>query len=73
VSGLGSPRVDGSVSQRDVGGAASADTDTHITGFSILQADSREAVTLLLAGHPHLKTPGDRSIAVLEVMSMPGL
>jgi hypothetical protein len=69
VVDLGSPL--GAASS--VGGAASADAGTHITGFSILQADSREAVTLLLEDHPHLKTPGDSSIAVLEVMSMPGM
>jgi hypothetical protein len=66
---LGSPLGEAS----SVGGAASANADEHITGFSILQADSRDAVTALLETHPHLKTPGDSSIAVLEVMSMPGM
>jgi hypothetical protein len=56
-----------------VGGAASGSADQHITGFSILQADSRAAVTALLESHPHLKTPGESSIAVLEVTSMPGM
>jgi hypothetical protein len=66
---LGSPLGEAS----SVGGAASGSADAHITGFSILQADSRDAVTTLLEDHPHLKTPGDSSIAVLEVMSMPGM
>jgi hypothetical protein len=66
---LGSPLGEAA----SVGGAASGTADQHITGFSILQADSRDAVTALLENHPHLKTPGDSSIAVLEVMSMPGM
>jgi hypothetical protein len=64
---LGSPLGEAS----SVGGAATGNAGQHITGFSILQADSREAVTALLESHPHLKTPGDSSIAVLEIMSMP--
>jgi len=66
---LGSPLGEAS----SVGGAASGNADEHITGFSIIQADSRDAVTTLLEQHPHLKTLGDSSIAVLEVMSMPGM
>jgi hypothetical protein len=66
---LGSPLGEAS----SVGGAASGKADKHVTGFSILQAESRDAITTLLEDHPHLKTPGDSSIAVLEVMSMPGM
>ena len=66
---LGSPFGEAS----SVGGAASGNADEHITGFSILQAESRDAVTTLLEDHPHLKTPGDSSIAVLEVMSITGM
>jgi len=65
---LGSPLGEAS----SVGGA-SGNADEHITGFSMLQAESRDAVTTLLEDHPHLKTPGVSSIAVLEVMSMPGM
>jgi hypothetical protein len=43
-----------------------------MTGFSILQGESLDAVTTLLEDHPHLKTPGDSSITVLEALSMPG-
>jgi hypothetical protein len=56
-----------------VGGGSGASTDNHTTGFSILQAESMDAVTTILADHPHLKTPGDSSIAVLEAIPMPGM
>jgi hypothetical protein len=56
-----------------VGGGSGAGTDNHTTGFSILRAESLDAVTTLLQDHPHLKTPGDSSITVLEALSMPGM
>lgn len=52
---------------------APSNGDMEITGFSILQADSLDAVKELLAAHPHLKTPGDSSITALEFLSMPGM
>jgi hypothetical protein len=45
---------------------------TKIVGYSILQADSMEAVTKLLQGHPHLHPPGF-TIDVLEGLPMPGM
>src|SRR5438309_506791 len=42
-----------------------------VGGYSILQADSMEAVTRILEGHPHLHMPG-ASIEVLEFVGMPG-
>jgi hypothetical protein len=56
-----------------VGGGPDDATDANITGFSILQAESLDAVTTLLQDHPHLKTPGESSITVLEALSMPGM
>ena len=44
----------------------------HVGGFSILQADSMDAVKKTLDGHPHLHMPG-ASIDVMEFMSMPGM
>jgi hypothetical protein len=44
-----------------------------ICGFSILEADSKEAVSELLDGHPHLQSPGDPSIETLEFMAIPGM
>jgi hypothetical protein len=42
-----------------------------VTGYSILQADSRASVDGLLADNPHRHMPG-ASIDVLEFMAMPG-
>jgi hypothetical protein len=43
-----------------------------ISGYSILQANSAEAVAAVLDGHPHLDMPGN-SIEVLEMLAMPGM
>ena len=43
----------------------------HVTGFSILQAESADAVTAILDGHPHLGFGG--SVEVLEFLSIPGM
>jgi hypothetical protein len=41
-------------------------------GFSILQAESKEALAETLKGHPHFMTP-DGFIEVVEVMAIPGM
>jgi hypothetical protein len=46
--------------------------DLPIGGFSILEADSKDAVTKLLEDHPHFQTPGDTAIDVLEFQPIPG-
>jgi len=43
-----------------------------ISGYSIMQADSAEALGGVLDGHPHLSMPGN-SVEVLEMLSMPGM
>jgi hypothetical protein len=53
-----------------VGAGASAAAD--LSGYSVLQADSAQAVEAVLDGHPHLEMPGS-SIEVLEILSMPGM
>jgi len=40
-------------------------------GYSILQAESKEALAQTLNGHPHFMTP-DGSIEIVEVMPIPG-
>jgi hypothetical protein len=69
IADLGSPLG----ASASAGSESRAGDDTHITGFSILQGSSLDAITTLLADHPHLKTPGDSSITVLEALSMPGM
>ncbi len=41
-----------------------------VTGYSILQAGSRQEVERLLEGHPHFHAPG-AAIEVLEFIPMP--
>ena len=43
-----------------------------ISGYSILQSDTVEALASLVAEHPHLHVPGN-SIEVLEFLAMPGM
>jgi hypothetical protein len=51
-------------------GGASASTND-LGGFSIMQAESKEALAENLEGHPHFMMP-DGSIEVVEYMPMPG-
>lgn len=41
-------------------------------GYSILQAESKEALAEALKGHPHFMTP-DGYIEVVEIMPIPGM
>jgi hypothetical protein len=52
------------------GGSAAATND--LGGFSVMQADSKEALGEALKGHPHFMMP-DGSIEVIEFMPMPGM
>ena len=45
----------------------------YVSGFSILEADSTDAAKALVDGHPHLMSPGDPSIEVLEFLPAPGM
>lgn len=70
---VGDAMVDmGSPLQRvaTVGGAAG---EVHVGGFSVLEADSADAAKALVDGHPHLMSPGDPSIEVLEFLPVPGM
>jgi hypothetical protein len=40
-------------------------------GYSILQAESKEALAATLKGHPHFQM-SDSSIELVEIMPMPG-
>ena len=46
-------------------------TSNDLGGYSILQADSKEALADTLKGHPHFMM-SDSSIEVVELMPMPG-
>ena len=49
-----------------------SDTKNEITGYSIVEGDSFEAVSKVFEGHPHLQHPGC-SIDLLEIMPLPGM
>jgi hypothetical protein len=48
------------------------ESDSKVSGYSIMEGDTKETVTALLASHPHLKRSG-ASIDVLEMLPMPGM
>ena len=52
-------------------GEASASSND-LGGYSILQAESKEALAATLKGHPHFMMP-DGSIEIVEVVSVPGM
>jgi len=43
----------------------------YIGGFSIVQAESADAVKKVFDGHPHFEAAGN-SIELLELLAMPG-
>ena len=52
------------------GGASPASND--LGGYSILQAESKEALAETMKGHPHFMTP-DGFIEIVDVMQIPGM
>jgi hypothetical protein len=52
------------------GGASPATND--LGGYSVLQAESKEALAESLKGHPHFMMP-DGFIEIVEFMPMPGM
>jgi hypothetical protein len=59
-----------SVSVTKDGVASPASND--LGGFSILQAESKEALADGMKGHPHFMMPGG-SIEIVELMPLPGM
>ena len=53
-------------------GASSSDSAGFLGGFSIMQADSSEALDTLLDGHPHLLVEGN-GIEYYEFLAIPGM
>lgn len=64
---LGAPLADAA----HIGSGTMAEGTGYVTGFSVLQAESADAVVGVLDGHPHVEAGG--SIEVLEFLSMPGM
>jgi hypothetical protein len=57
---------------KHVESGSTSDSQSQASGYSILQADTLDAATAMLTGHPHLMVPGN-SIDVLELLPMPGM
>jgi hypothetical protein len=57
----------------DSAGATTTGGSPFIGGFSVLEADSVDAVKNLLNEHPHFSAPGDPSIEILEYLPPPGM
>ena len=53
------------------GGATSA-SPNDLGGYSVLQAESKEALAKQLEGHPHFMMP-DGWIEIVEIMPIPGM
>ena len=49
----------------------SSPTTNDLGGYSILQAESKEALAATMKGHPHFTMP-ESSIEIVELMPMPG-
>src|SRR5689334_17771488 len=47
-------------------------TANDLGGYSVLQAESKEALAKTLEGHPHFMMP-DGSIEIVEIMPLPGM
>ncbi len=47
-------------------------TVNDLGGYSILQAESKEALAETLKGHPHFSMGPESSIEVIELMAIPG-
>jgi hypothetical protein len=53
--------------------SVSDDSDSTVSGYSVIEAESPDAAAKILEGHPHFHTPGDSSIEVLEFLQIPGM
>jgi hypothetical protein len=51
--------------------AGPSPTRNDLGGYSIMQAESKEALAEVLKGHPHFMMP-DGFIEIVEIMPMPG-
>ena len=61
-----------SVTLLDSAGGSATGGSPFIGGFSVLEAESADAVKGLLDNHPHFQAPG-ASIEVLEYLAPPGM
>ncbi len=53
-------------------GGAVSDVKNDLGGFSVMQAESKEALAASMKEHPHFMAP-DGSIEIVELMPIPGM
>lgn len=70
ITDLGAPLAGSQSVRRDSVADASNST---VSGYTLLEAESPEAVVKILRDHPHFQTPGAASIEVFEVLAIPGM
>ncbi|HEX4579957.1 MAG TPA: hypothetical protein VH498_08150 [Candidatus Dormibacteraeota bacterium] len=70
ITDLGAPLAGSKSVRRD--SVADADNST-VSGYTLLEAASPDAVVKIVQDHPHFQTPGDASIEVFEVLAIPGM
>lgn len=64
---LGSPLGSGQIVTKSGGSKA----PLGVSGYSVMQAESMDAVKAKLKDHPHFMTPGMSTIEVYEIMPLP--
>jgi hypothetical protein len=72
MADMGSP-VGSVATVRPSGDGPTSPSSPPVCGFSILEADSVDAVKKLVDDHPHFHGSGDPSIEVLEFLPIPGM
>jgi len=53
--------------------SGSQPTKNDLGGYSVLQAESKEALAESLKGHPHFMMAPDATIEITEIMPVPGM
>lgn len=56
-----------------IDGAGVSDTRNHITGYTIVNADSHEAAAKLFENHPHFTAFPGECVEVMECLPIPGM
>lgn len=59
-------------SVRVAGSGAVSPVTNDLGGYSVMQAESKEALAAAMKDHPHFKTP-DGTIEIIELMPIPGM
>jgi hypothetical protein len=53
-------------------GGATSPVTNDLGGYSVMRAESKEALAATMKEHPHFMTP-DSSIEIIELMAIPGM